>query len=130
MTKLIRRKGVANNPNYTSTIRGRLGSDTGRFGLFHFGAYEYGAQNEIGLDHHGVYQMRHCIEGKIPVKMRFPKTIPETSTPAREAVWAKYRAAILGWQSLTDEQKAVYNERVKGTRLNGCNLFVKEYMLS
>jgi hypothetical protein len=128
--KILRVKGGSKVTAFTNRITGQLGKDTGRFGLFHYGSYEYGAINEIGFDEHGVYQMRWCQEGYIPVKCRWPLTVPEVATPARQIVWAKYRQAIIEWQALTSEQKAVYNERVKGTRLNGCNLYVKEYMLS
>lgn len=127
---MLRVKGGPKITTHTSFITGQLGKDTGRFGLFHYGAYEYGSINEIGFDEHGVYQMRHCKEGYIAVKCRWPVVAPQEATPKRLAVWAKYRQAILEWQGLTQEEKATYNERVKGTRLNGCNLYVKEYLLS
>ena len=128
--KILRYKGAPKITSFTNRITGQIGKDTGRFGCFHYGIYEYGSECEIGLDAQGVYQMRWCTEGYIPVKMRFPLTVPEASTPKREATWAKYRAALIAWHALTDEQKMAYNIRTKRTRLNGCNLFVREYMLS
>jgi len=130
MTKLLRVKGAAPMVPFIKTIRNRLYKDTGRFGLPHFGNYEFGAENEIGRDLDGVYQMRHCKEGYIPVKMRFQKTREETPTEARVANWNKYAAGIAAWQALTDEQKAVYNERAKGTNKTGNNIYISEYMLS
>ena len=130
MTKLIHIKGGSPIIPFVKTIQKRLNQDTGRFGLFDYGNYEYGAENEIGRDLDGVYQMRNCVEGRIPVKMRFQKTREETPTEARVAGWTKFAAAISAWQALTDEQKAVYNERAKGKSKTGNNIFISEYMLS
>jgi len=130
MTKLLRVKGALPIVPFVKTIRNRLYKDTGRFGLFRYGNYEFGAENEIGRDMDGVYQMRHCNEGYIPIKMRFQKTREETPTPARVANWDKFKNAMTEWQALTDEQKAVYNERAKGINKTGHNIFISEYMLS
>jgi hypothetical protein len=130
MTKLLRYKGAPPAVPFIKEIRNRLGKDTGRFGLFEFGNYEFGSINAIGRDLDGVYQMRRCSEGKIPVKMRFQETREETATPARVANWSKFASAVASWQALTDEQKAVYNERAKGTSKTGNNIFISEYMLS
>jgi len=130
MTILLRYKGAPKTVPRTSTIRNRLGKDTGRFGLFHYGNYEFGSENEIGRDFDGVYQMRHCIEGILPVKMRFQVTREEALSAPRVANWNKFKAAETAWHALTDEQRAVYNIRAKGTTRTGNNLFIREYMLS
>jgi len=130
MTKLLRVKGAAPSVPFVKTIRNRIYHDTGRFGLFNYGNYEFGAENEIGRDLDGVYQMRDCVEGKIPVKMRFQLTREETPTEARVANWTKFAEAVAAWQALTDEQKKVYNDRAKGTSKTGNNIFISEYMLS
>ena len=70
MTKLLRYKGAPPAIPYVKTITKKLGRDSGRFGLVPYGDYEFGAENSIGFDFHGVYQMRNCVEGRIPVKMR------------------------------------------------------------
>jgi hypothetical protein len=108
----------------------KIGWDTGRFGLFRFGVYEFGAENEIGLDAFGVYQQRMTKKGYRTVKMRFQITREEVRTDNRKANWAKYVEALHGWRDLTAEQKELYNTRVKGLPMNGRNLYVKEYMLS
>lgn len=51
-----------------------------------------------------------------------PKTDPQ------KICQDKFALAISGWQALTSEQKAVYNERAKGRVLSGYNLFIREYM--
>ena len=130
MTKLLRYKGAPPQIPFIKTIRKRLFHDTGRFGLFDYGNFEFGAENEIGRDFDGVYQMRHCQEGYTPIKMRFQLTREETATPARVANWTKFKNAITAWQALTDEQKKVYNDRAKGKPKTGNNIFISEYMLS
>lgn len=130
MTKLIREKGSPPQIPFIGRIQNRVWRDSGRFGLFDYGDYEFGSENAIGRDLDGVYQMRRCLDGIIPVKMRFQETREEVATPARVANWNKYAAGIAAWQALTPEQKAVYNERANGKRLTGNNIFIKEYMLS
>lgn len=130
MTKLLRYKGAPRAIPFIKTIRNRLFRDTGRFGLFQFGDYEFGSLNSLGRDFDGVYQMRHGLDGYIPVKMRFQETREEVATPARVANWNKFKSAVAAWQSLTDEQKKVYNDKAKGTSRTGNNLFIREYMLS
>ena len=130
MAKLIRTKNTPFWPTHTNAIQNKLGSDTGRFGLMHFGVYEFGAENEIGKDAHGVYQMRNCVEGRIPVKMRFQITREQTPTPARVANWSKFADGVSAWQGLTDEQKSVYNDKAKRLLMFGFNLYIREYMLS
>ncbi|MFA5360330.1 MAG: hypothetical protein WC349_05275 [Patescibacteria group bacterium] len=130
MTKLIRTKDAPPMIPFVSRICKKLGNDTGRFGLFHIGNYEYGSENEIGFDFHGVYKMQHCKEGYIPVKTKFRVTNKKTITPAYIASQNKFAGAIPAWRALTAEQKAVYNNRAKRKLMYGYNLFIKEYMLS
>lgn len=130
MTKLIRTKDAPPIIPFCKMIKKKLGSDTGRFGLLHFGVYEYGAENEIGLDFHGVYAMCNCVEGKIPVKYRFRKTDEKTITAAYIASQNKLASAVLAWQNLTIEQKSVYNIRAKTKKMYGYNIFIKEFILS
>lgn len=77
----------------------------------------------------GIYQMRRCKEGYIPIKMKFyapanPQTEPQQLNRA------KYAAAVLAWQGLTTEQKKSYNVKVGRRHCSGYNIFIKEYMLS
>ena len=115
---------------FCKEIRKDIYRDTGRYGLFSFGAYEFGAENEIGRDIDGVYQMRHGVKGPIAVKMRFALTREKYPYPDRVVLWDKMRAGVAAWKNLTTPEKEVYNIRAKGKRLTGYNLFIKEYMLS
>ncbi len=77
----------------------------------------------------GIYQMRLCKEGKIPIRMKFyvptnPRTVPQQSNRA------KFADAVLAWQNLTYTEKQVYNSKAGGTHFSGYNLFIREYMLS
>ena len=79
--------------------------------------------------HYGIYQMRHCKAGILPIRMKFyepfnPQTIPQ------QANRGKFAAAVLAWQNLTQEQKAVYNSRAVGKHMSGYNIFIKQSMLS
>lgn len=130
MTKLIRTKDSPPIIPFVGRITKKLGNDTGRIGTFHAGNYQYGSDNEIGFDLHGVYQTRKCIEGKIPVKMRFRKNYKRTYTPALIAHFAKFKSGSIAWKALTDEQRAVYNEKAKIKKVYGYNLFIKEFMKS
>lgn len=128
MTKLIRTKEAGPIIPFCKMIKKKLGNDTGRFGHFHLGVYEYGSENELGLDFHGIYQMRACKEGQVPVKMRFRVSNRKTITSAYIASQNKFAGAIPAWRALTDEQRAVYNIRAKKKLMYGYNLFIREYM--
>ena len=115
---------------FIKTIKEAIYKDTGRFGLFCFGDYEFGAYHSVGRELDGVYQMRHCHDGIIPVKMRFPKTRAAAPSAAVLAVWAKFRAGMGAWGALTAEEKEVYNKIAIKYRKNGRSIFMKNYMLS
>lgn len=111
-------------------IRGHIYKDTGRFGLFSFGDYEFGKINAVGRDLDGIYQMRHYNEGFFPSKIRFPRVSPNFPTVNRLAARGKFRDANAAWLPLTDQEKEFYNNKAKSIRLTGRMLFVKNYMLS
>lgn len=50
--------------------------------------------------------------------------------PAQQAWRGIFADAVLAWQGLTEEQQNQYNQRAKGKRFSGYNLFLKEYLLS
>lgn len=54
----------------------------------------------------------------------------QTMTPEKIASQTAFRSAILAWQALTPEQKAVYNKRAESRPMFGYNLFVREFMLA
>lgn len=51
-------------------------------------------------------------------------------TEAQQSNRQKFADGVAAWQTLTDSQKDVYNERVKYKKFSGYNLFLKEYLLS
>lgn len=87
------------------------------------------AYNEVA----GIYQVRHR-NGRaysIKEKFYFPGSVnPYTPSAAQLACRAKFAAGVSAWQSLTDEQKAVYN--IKGSKkgLPGFNVFLTKYLKS
>lgn len=77
----------------------------------------------------GIYRTR-VIYGK-----RYNEKLPIYSpfnpqTEAQQANRQKYANGVSAWQGLTDEQKDVYNEKAKGKRMSGYNLFLSEYLKS
>jgi hypothetical protein len=90
-----------------------------------YGKFEYGYFTPLW----GIYQMRKRARGSIIVREKFysPKDQTQPLKVARQLVFA---AAILGWQGLTDEQKANYNKRAIGKNTQGYNIYLKEYLLS
>jgi len=75
----------------------------------------------------GTYQLQQCREGKISCRRKFQNTNTD-GTPARLVCRSKFADAIVAWQNLTTEQKAVYNKRAIGRHKSGYNLFIKEFM--
>ena len=77
----------------------------------------------------GIYQMRKCHEGKIPIQINFYLYVI-THTPGQQTRREKFVAAVAEWQGLTEEQKNVYREKAKRKNFSGYNLYLREYMLS
>lgn len=100
------------------------------YGTNSYGVHEYGrGESKPETEYHGVYQMRRCKEGYIPVQMRFYKpTNPRTAL--QQSNRDKIRAGVIAWQALTNEQKLVYNKSAQGQQLTGYNLFIKNFLLS
>jgi len=113
-----------------------------RFGIGNFAGVEktvkpfllgIGLSGNIGkegdadpLNVNGIYQMRMTKRGKVPVKMKFYRpTNPRT--PAQQANREKFTSAMVGWQSLTELEKSVYNTRAKKRQMFGWGLFIREY---
>jgi len=95
------------------------------FGVAFFGYVNYGSLHLSS----GIYQMRKCREGRIPVKMEFYSP-GAPKDPGQIASQQKLSAAVLAWQNLTDEQRLVYSKKAVGLHMSGYNLFIKYYMLS
>jgi len=116
------------------TIRKKFGravydDEGGLYGVSSFGLGSFGiGQAQPDEPFHGVYQMRKCAEGKIPIRMKFYKP-KNPKTEAQTIVRNKLKAGVIAWQSLTQSQKKVYNELAKGKQLTGYNVFMKKYLL-
>lgn len=51
-------------------------------------------------------------------------------TENQKAAAQKWKNGMTEWQGLTNEEKNAYNERAKKLRIEGVNLFMREYMRS
>ena len=130
MTKVI---GI--RKPWSLTVRKKFGravyeEDGGIYGVADYarGGYGYGDATPESI-FHGVYQMRRCKEGVIPVQMKFYRpTNPRTEIQQNNRV--KIRDAVLAWQALDQSQKIEYNKNALGKNLTGYNLFIKNFLLS
>lgn len=79
-------------------------------------------------DVNGIYQRRTTkLRGRRSIKMVFySPTNPRT--PAQQANRQRMVQGVPAWLALTDEQKAVYNERAKKLPFSGYNLFMREFV--
>ena len=89
-----------------------------------YGVFEYGWWNLAS----GLYRVRHYLGKIYREKMDF-YTYVITHTEGQNVNRAKFASAVASWQSLTSEQKAVYNVRARGRHMFGYHLFLREYML-
>jgi len=75
----------------------------------------------------GTYQIKHTHEGPRISHMKLYKpTNPQTVE--QQAHRSIFSAGVLLWQSLTIEDKKLYNDRAKQYRFSGFNLFMREYI--
>ena len=91
---------------------------------------------ELGFDDYdpafatfGVYQMRRCKEGRIPVKMKF-YNYRYTNSEKQIRDRTKMRNAVLAWQALTPEAKACYRRSAELLPQTGYSLFIREFLLA
>ncbi len=107
-----------------------FGAKASIFGEAIFGDTNFGNVDVPDIDpNYGIYQLRHCKEGLISVRMRF-YTPYNPQTELQQANRNKMTLAVAAWQVLTSEERAVYNKRAIGKHFSGYNLFLREYMLS
>lgn len=105
-------------------IRNKIGRSA-EYGCHVYGGFFYGEVD----DNYGIYEIRSGVNGQTLSKYRFYFPFNPRSE-AQQAHRQKITDASIAWRNLTDEQKKVYNDRVKGKRLSGQNLFLKEHLLS
>lgn len=95
------------------------------YGVGNYAAFHYAA----GAKFHGIYRVRHRWGKVIQEKMDFyVPTNPQL--PDQQANRQKLTDAVVAWQALTPEQKAVYNKNAIGKGISGYNLFLSEHLLS
>jgi len=95
------------------------------FGARIYGDFFYGITGKLW----GIYQRRTTVDKVSYTRMKFytpknPRTAPQVTNRN------KFTVGMTAWSNLTNEQKAVYNERAKAKSLHGVNLFLREYLNS
>lgn len=77
----------------------------------------------------GIYQRKYQFGKPITSREKFyMQNKPRTAN--QNAAAATFAAGMAAWALLTDDQKEVYNNKAKKYRIEGVNLFMREYMLS
>ena len=108
----------------------RFGLEEIRLDYWGFGFNEYG-NSKYGEDNTrwGVYQKRS--ENGKSFYVRMPFMTPTNPKTATQQNWRQvFTDGVIAWQSLTNEQKQVYNKRASKLHMTGYNLFLKEYLNS
>lgn len=101
----------------------KLGPRTG-YGVGHYGVRQYGEDDP----NQGIYQTRKGKKSQIIVKEKF--YVPTNpNTEAQQIVREKMAEGVRGWQNLTEEDKEWYNNKARGKRFSGFNLFIKKALL-
>ena len=104
---------------------------TSQYGWSHYGDediyFDCGKFGKILLS--GIYRTDN-VKGYLTF-YREPYYIPRNPRTTTQQAWRSvFAQAVFAWQQLTPEEKMVYNERAKGKRMSGYNLFIREYLLS
>lgn len=90
-----------------------------------FGYSRFGEYNEYA----GQYQYWNSWGQRRHIRTRFYwPTNP--NTPSQQATRQFMRDAMSAWAALTSDEKAKYNDRAYRKKMNGSNLFVREYRYS
>jgi len=128
-------KTTSDERTFDFGLTGRLGRPW-EYGQKIFGWAGYGVEENLmdtndgtPKNRYGIYQ-RRTRNGKTQfVREEFywptnPQTVPQ------QAWRATFKAGMVAWSNLTDEQKKAYN--IKGTKIGtmGQNVFMKEYLNS
>lgn len=95
------------------------------YGAGEYGDIFYGQTNNIW----GLYQRRHSNGKQTISRLKF-YTPTNPKTASQQSWRSNFTAGMTAWGNLTNEQKAVYNERAKAKHLHGVNLYLREYLKS
>lgn len=116
---------IALNPKQkldSFSARKKVGLPNG-FGDIVFGYSQNGEDNPFA----GIYQRKKTLFGYKTSKMKFYRP-PLGRTPAQDLLRLKFSAACSGWNDLTNEEKAFYNEKGKKLKLYGRSVYISEFM--
>lgn len=75
----------------------------------------------------GIYKRQRTKNGQYVVRSKFYKPAIQ-GQPNKLVCQSKFALAVAAWQSLTSEQKAIYNRNVSGRHMAGFNLFISNYL--
>lgn len=116
-------------------ISGRIGRPAeperrGTYGVAVAGVAGYGDDGTAGLPAYcGIYQMRRCREGRIPIRMRLYDQ-KYTTSEILQANRTKFREGMDAWKELTEAQQKEYHKKVEHLKMHAHNYFIREYLKS
>jgi hypothetical protein len=117
----------------SGSMRGKVSISSG-FGLYPPGVAQCGYYFPISgiyCERPGGYNQFNPTGRDPKLKKRFRKIYYRPTNPQtvpQQAHRAIFAAAVAGWQSLTDEEKSVYNKRGSKRARRGMDLFISEYL--
>lgn len=77
----------------------------------------------------GIYQKKYYYGKPFISRSKFYRPI-NPRTEIQQSWRTVLKNAVLAWQALDNENKAIYNKRAKGHIMSGYNVFVSEYLKS
>jgi hypothetical protein len=97
----------------------------GMLGWNRLGKFFLGLESEAA----GIYRITRRNKKQIIQQMPFYCQW-KPRTPNQIACAQFFKEGMIAWRNLTPEQKEVYNKRAKRYRIEGVNLFMREWMSS
>jgi len=98
---------------------------TGMIGFNRIGKFATGSENNAA----GIYRIKPGRRSNTNVKMNFYTQWKER-TVNQIAAATTFKNGMTAWSALTEEEKEGYNERAIKYKIEGVNLFIREWMRS
>jgi len=101
------------------------------YGQVRYGAEEYliDFKDREPTTRYGIY-CRRTIDGKQKIQRKNFYIPANPNTDPQKVQREKFGNGMTAWALLTDEQKAVYNQRAQKYKMHGVNLFLREWIHS
>lgn len=95
------------------------------FGVSGYGINEFGISNFYPL----IFQRRNSLKGFHSWRILWYNFVLKHSA-AQQTRREKFKAGLVAWKALSEEEKTEWKEKAKYLNLYGVSLFLKEWMLA